>query len=101
MCVSFIWRKICVTLYHSGLLFNVNYRNRARSNTTNLRNAYLSYFYKFLASKLSQNLINKWVTGSNDVVLLCSTGNCFVKINTSDMPIKPVLSHPDYQNSVH
>lgn len=56
---------------------------------------------EFLASKLSQNLINKWVTGSNDVVLLCSTGNCFVKINTSDMPIKPILSHPDYQNSVH
>lgn len=101
MCVSFIWRKICVTLYHSGLLFNVNYRNRARRIQQTLEMLICHISTEFLASKLSQNLINKWVTGSNDVVLLCSTGNCFVKINTSDMPIKPVLSHPDYQNSVH
>lgn len=51
MCDSFIQRKKCVTLYYRGLLFNVNYKNWARSNTTNLRNAYLSYFYRISGIK--------------------------------------------------
>lgn len=51
MCDSFIQRKKCVTLYYSGLLFNVNYKNWARSNTTNLRNAYLSHFYRISGIK--------------------------------------------------
>lgn len=51
MCDSFIQRKKCVTLYYRGLLFNVNYKNWARSNTTNLRNAYLSYLYRISGIK--------------------------------------------------
>lgn len=79
MCDSFIQRKKCVTL-HIVAYFSMSTIKIGPGRIQQTLEMLICHISpEFLALKLSQNLINKWVTGSNDVVLLCSTGNCFVK----------------------